>query len=124
MKPLPDEVEILKVFDAIQSVSGLKVPDISQIVMEPLYRGKRGYCSDVGQVGFNLVECKDRTCANERFVETVVHEIVHYNYWELAHSQKFYDILYQLLPKVLKQFGKEKGDDINTGKEEAKSTVV
>jgi hypothetical protein len=120
MKPLPDEIEIQKVFDAIKSVSSLKVPDMSQVVFEQSGKSRIAYCSDVGEVGFNLHYCKDRTCMNFKFVETVCYEIVHYNSFELGHNPEFWTKLDKLFTDVIAYLNRKGvGEDVINREEEA-----
>lgn len=102
MKPLPEELEIMKVFDIIREVSDMKTPDINNVQFESTLRHNRaGACNDVGVVYITLVHGVNPVCTNINFVDTVVHEVVHYNQQKLSHNDQFYCTLKELRNKVV-----------------------
>lgn len=98
MKALPEEQAVEKIFEALHAVSDLRTPDIMNINFTDSANAY-GTCSQQGQV--NICFNQELNLNNPRFVETVVHEIIHYNYWEWAHNAQFQEWCTKLTKRVL-----------------------
>jgi hypothetical protein len=99
LKPLNEEIEILKIFSAITKVSKMKVPELYQV----------DFCDDVKAYGrcdyqcgisISITNIGERSINNPKFIETVCHEIVHFNHFNYGHSKLFWEILKDLHEKV------------------------
>jgi len=110
LKPLPDEIEILKIFDAIKSCSDFKCPTIDNVNLDCLGYGRRrlGTCNDVGIIEICISPDIKVSADNYNFVNTVVHEVVHYNQTKLSHNDKFYADLKELLGKVINKLNERR----------------
>jgi hypothetical protein len=98
MKPLPHEIELHKVLDAIRETAPhLKVPPIYMFEFLERYELYGNF-----------------HCDNLLFVETIVHEVIHVNYWELGHSDVFYDINNRLFKRVWNRLQKGGLNESNT----------
>lgn len=99
MKPLQEEVEIAKIFDAIKKVSKFVVPEVHQVgFCDDL--NAYGRCTDKTGITISITNIQDRTIKNPKFIETVCHEVVHFNHFNYGHSQLFWEIFKDLHEKV------------------------
>jgi len=89
MNPLPHEIELQKVLDAIKEVApSFEVPPI--YMFQFIERtDRRGDASSVGEIRLSMRTIGEFNCKNEQFVKTTVHEVVHLNYWEDNHNENF-----------------------------------
>ena len=102
MKPLQEELETQKVFNAIRKVSMLEVPALHEVTFDDDVKAL-GRCYKNGGISISFTNITDRTAKNVQFVETVCHEVVHYNHYTYGHSKLFYEILTELTEKVRKE---------------------
>jgi predicted metal-dependent hydrolase len=103
LKLLPDEEEIQKVFNAIKKVKPeVKVPLIHEVDLDGSTK-RYGSCLYKGGISISMTNIPDRTINNFKFIETVCHEVVHYNHYEYGHSELFWEILNDLKEKVRKE---------------------
>jgi hypothetical protein len=89
LKPLPHEIELQKVLDAIKDVAPhFKVPPI--YMFQFMERGDiYGNACNTEEINLSMRTIGDFNCNNEQFVATVVHEVVHLNCWENGHDDVF-----------------------------------
>ncbi len=89
MKPLPHEIELQKVLDAIKEVAPhFKVPPIYMFqFIEKTDRHGDAWQTD--EIRLSLQTIGEFNCENEQFVKTTVHEVVHLNFWEDGHNDNF-----------------------------------
>jgi predicted SprT family Zn-dependent metalloprotease len=91
MKPLPEEVEIQKVLDALRKVRpDWKVPELHQFNFDDRYSGEYGHVNQAGQISLSMKTIENRTTDNIHFIYVIVHEITHYNFWNEKHSRLFH----------------------------------
>jgi len=103
MKMLPEEVEIKKIFDlVVELFPALKVPEMQNVIFENSYR-RMGKCTKHGQITFSFSAHTELDCKNEEFVDTVVHELIHYNHFELNHNEEFRTMNNVVRNKVLQK---------------------
>ncbi len=115
MKPLPEEVEIEKIFNIIKEVNPLmKTPPLYMVDLEDGF-SSFGRCSDKGVVKFSLSCGGERVITNEGFVNTVCHEIIHYNHFEWRHNEQFECALNLLFPVVLNKIKQKIEEEKNYG---------
>ena len=97
MKPLPHEIELQKVLDTISEVAPhLVVPPIYMFeFLERLdcYGNIRKNCE---LIGLSMTSIGDFKCENKQFVNTIVHEVIHLNYWKLGHNKEF-DVINKMI---------------------------
>jgi hypothetical protein len=108
LKPLPHEIELQKVLDAIIAVApDWNVPPLDMFDFMPTGTKVYGLAYNTGSISLNLNTLGEFSCKNKQFVETIVHEVVHVNHWDEGHSNQFWIIHGMLLDKVLNKLNKE-----------------
>ena len=103
MKPLPEEIAIEKIFK-IASQRGFKVPELLDVQ----------FCCKSGILGMANKQViyistnypGEMSCNNPRFVETVCHELIHYN-GIMNHGESFWLSVRTLKENVLKTLKEE-----------------
>ncbi len=119
MKALCEEIEIQKILNAAKSI-GLKVPCLFEI---NFYTS--GYslgCANLQQVNIVANYPGEMSTSNLQFVETVVHELVHYN-GIMHHKIKFWNLLGYYLEKIQNKL-KEEQNNVANNENSTKSEVV
>ena len=100
MGPLPHEIELQKVLDAItEIVPNLEVAPLH--MFQFIERTDRyGDASEVGEIRLSMRQIGEFNCKNKQFVDTIVHEIIHLNCWNDGHNAKFQKLHNQTFEKV------------------------
>lgn len=103
MKPLPEEIAIQKIFDIVKR-RGYKTPELLDVQ----------FCCKSGILGMANKQVlyisanypSDMALTNPRFVETVCHELIHYN-GIMNHGESFWQNTKTLTENVLQTLKEE-----------------
>jgi len=110
MKELPHEIELQHLLDVTKEC-------FPTIVIPPLYMWifmedykKYGKASRCEEIYLSMPAIGDFKCDNQQFVRTVIHEIVHLNYWEDGHNQHFWIMDGKIFDRVWNKLQEKKGE--------------
>jgi len=99
MKPLQEEIEIERVLKAFKYLyPELNVPELRNVEIVEAAR-RKGRCYKDGTIELTFRH-DDMSCKSKDFVNTIIHELIHYNFFNLGHSEEFYCKLNDVLEKV------------------------
>lgn len=112
MIQLQEEIELKKILDVIQKVRpNFTIPPLVMFNFDfsCLRRKALGLAYSTGEIHLSLRDIGDFNCENEQFIRTIVHEVVHVNYWNLKHNEQFHIINNKLFNEVINKINvKEK----------------
>lgn len=113
MKPLPHEIELQKVLDAIKATfPHFKVPPLYMFeFIEKYDRG--GHATRYDQIALSMPTIGEFCCSNQNFVRVIVHEVVHLNCWEDGHNEHFWIVNSKAFDKVWKKINEGRKDEKN-----------
>ena len=114
MIQLQEEIELKKILNAIKEIEpNYKIPPIHMFYFDSSIRRRKafGLAYSTGTICLSLRDIGEFNINNYQFIRTVVHEIVHLNYWDLGHNDPFYSInnyLFERVIELLKTKGEQK----------------
>jgi len=109
MKPLKEELIVKQIFQIVRQVTDLDIPPPESV---NFYNSGRtwGRAAVIYGIDLNLDLFDDITLNNQQLVETIIHELVHYNGVK-NHGQKFQKKLQECLMAVQNKIKKEENDE-------------
>ena len=107
MKPLEEEILIELIFNIIKKVSPITKTPPPQMVMLSHLPAMMGRGGPRYGINIDLTKSGEPTIWNDEYIDTVVHEVVHYN-GVMGHGPRFTNVMSQLSEQVMKEITEER----------------